>query len=430
MNRYRTWYSVTLVVVLAAALTGGGRMQPVYANDGDAVSNEIVVKLNPATGATIGAINAAYGTTTIKTLTPGAGIYLLRTPPGRDAGALAQQIANDRCVLYSEQNYVSAPPEADPSSIGGWGGTDPAPFASQYAVQVLRLAQAHTINRGAGAVVAVIDTGVQLNHPALAASLTQARFDFVDGDTTPDDVFNGRDDNNDGRVDELAGHGTHVAGVVHLVAPAARIMPLRVLDSDGEGNVWSLVEAIRYAADHGANVINLSLGTSSRSRLLEDTIRSASQRGVLVVAAVGNDKTETEQYPAADNCALGVTSVGATGKKSSFANYGNQVDVAAPGEHIFSAFPTNGYAWWSGTSMATPFVAGQAALVHSLRHTLPAGAVANVIAHTSRSIDAQNPQFAGRMGFGEIDVGNSLARLAANTVSNSGSSVLSGGCDQ
>jgi subtilisin family serine protease len=262
-------------------------------------------------------------------------------------------------------------------------------------------------------IVAVIDTGVQLDHPALAASFTDTGYDFIDNDANPSDLFNNIDDDGDGLIDEGSGHGTHVSGIIHLVAPEAKIMPLRALDTEGNGEFFAVAEAIQYAVAHGANVINLSLGTPTRSDLLRDVIREATRAGVIVVAAAGNVNSSLAQYPGADQCTIGVTSVGSNSVKSSFASYGGWVDIAAPGESVYSAYPPSGYAWWSGTSMATPFVAGQAALIHSLRPDLNARDTIMLIGETAGSLNKANPKLADQLGGGRADIGASLAAVAS-----------------
>lgn len=409
--------AVLLTMTLGAVWTS-----PAYAdeddNDDDISADyeigQVVVKLDPTAGATIADVNATYGTTTIAELLYSAGIYLLQVPPGEDTKDVAAAMENDARLLYAEPNFTGEAPESGGNATWAWGGQDSAPFFEQYALDVLGLPQAHEISRGAGAVVAVLDTGVQLDHPALAASLTAARYDFVDDDPLPEDEPNGLDDDGDSFVDEGVGHGTHVAGVVHLVAPEAQIMPLRVLDSDGCGNVFTIAKAVTYAADNGAAVINLSLGMGQESELLEDVIKDVIEGGVVVVAAAGNLNTDAEQYPAAEGDALAVTSVGPGDIKSAFSNFGDWMHVAAPGESIYSTLPASGYGWWSGTSMATPFVAGQAALIRSVAPSLLPEDIAAQICETAQPLDAINPEFAGLLGAGRVDVGASLQSLGGD----------------
>jgi thermitase len=371
-------------------------------------ANEVIIKLNPASGATIDAINATYGTTTLGPLGSLVGVYRLQAPPGQDAAALAATMATDARLLYAHPNYLREPPEANPRSSRAWGGLDPTPYNTHYARAMLGLTSAHAVTQGDGVIVAVLDTGVYLNHPALVSKLTAERYDFVDDDAWPDDVGNGLDDDGDGEADEVVGHGTHVAGIVLMVAPNARIMPLRVLDSDGIGDDGIIVQAIEYAITHGARVINLSLGTADESDLLEEAVERATRAGAVVVSASGNANSKTRQYPAAEGCVIAVTSVNQSDVKSSFSNYGSWVDIAAPGEAIYSMLENDGYGSWSGTSMAAPFVSGQAALIRRLRPDWNPWQISAAIARTSRDIRANNPGFGSDLGEGRIDVAASV----------------------
>lgn len=422
--------ALVLLLLLSAAVNGHSALTPVHEGD-DFESDQVVVKLNLSSGATITDINATYGTTTREALLPSAGIYLLQLPPGHSGEQeVSDQMEHDPRVLYAEPNFIGEAPEADPSNIYAWGGgDDPRPLDAQYARKVLDLDWAQDIGRGEDVVVAVIDTGVVLSHPQLMASLTVTRYDFVDDDPVPEDAFNGLDDDGDGRVDEAAGHGTHVAGIIHMTAPAARIMPLRVLDSDGRGNIFVIAEAMLYAAQNGADVINLSLGTTRQSDLLKEVVEDVVEEGVVVVAAAGNLNSDVAQYPAAEEKVLAVTSVGPTGTKSLFANYGDWVDVAAPGESIYSTFPLSGYAYWSGTSMAAPFVAGQAALIYSVAPGLAVEDVERLIRQTARSLDALNPAYAGLLGAGQADIGASVGCHWADVWPDAQHDILNNSCD-
>ena len=233
---------VVLFVVQRAALAQNGTVDP--------ATTQVVVKLNPLAGATIAAINATYGTTTLKPLVSSVGIYLLQVPDGSTAEEIAEAMAGDLRLLYAEPNFVGEAPEGVGRHTWGWGDTNAAPLDSQYAINLLGLPAAWQQSRGAGVVVAVLDSGVQLDHPALAAVWTPERYDFVDDDGDPQLA--------DGATPIAFGHGTHVAGIIHLVAPQARIMPLRVLDNAARGDFFQLAEAIIYATDPGAKVINMS----------------------------------------------------------------------------------------------------------------------------------------------------------------------------
>ncbi len=341
------------------------------------VRDEVIVKLDVTQpGATIDAVNQTYAMTTVRPLAPTRAIYLLRV--GRSGFA--------------------------------WGGYDPTPYNTQYPQQMLGLPAAHAISQGAGVVVAVIDTGVQLAHPDLAGRLTAARIDFIDGDDVPEDECSGGNDYG-------AGHGTHVAGIIHLVAPQAQIMPIRVLDTDGRGYSFVIAEAILFALENGADVINLSLGMEeSSSYFLEDIIDEAAAQDVVVVAAAGNLNNTRKQFPAAADCALGVTAIDPNRVKASFATYGNWVSLAAPGVGIHSTLPVNGYGSWSGTSMAAPFVAGQAALLLGLDSDLTVVQVADLMGGTAAPLNPTNPGYINQLGAGQIDVIASLQALQAGVI--------------
>lgn len=254
----------------------------------------------------------------------------------------------------------------------------------------------------------MIDTGVQLDHPALAARMLPNGYDFVDDDSDPTDVPDGLDDDEDTLVDEALGHGTHVAGIVLLVAPDAQILPIRVLNADGVGDVYSVAMAIEYAVANGAQVINLSLGTDLQTDLLHDVVQAASRAGVLVVAAAGNGTLDFPQYPAADPCAVAVTAVDEASRLAPDAAFGSWIRLAAPGEAIYSALIPGGYGWWSGTSMAAPFVSGQAALIRSLRPDLGLRRVTSLLFTSSNELNGISGSFHTRL----IDIDDSLAYIA------------------
>jgi thermitase len=216
------------------------------------------------------------------------------------------------------------------------------------------------ITKGSSSVIiAIVDTGVELTHPDLASKLVPGT-DVINGDSDP------TDDN---------GHGTHCAGIAAAmtnnglgiagVAPNCSIMPVKVLDSSGSGYLSTIAQGIRWAVDHGAKVISLSLGSTSQTQTLQDAVTYATSNGALVVAAAGNDNSSAKLYPAACTGALSVGAVNSNDSRASFSNYGSWVSVAAPGVNILSCWTGSQYANASGTSMATPHVAGLAALLYS-----------------------------------------------------------------
>lgn len=459
-RRYRPRYPVFAALVGAAFFStflGAVGVSPAVAQEaGDGfVDGEVVVKLDlaqlgpspdcRAVVDRIGSQNSAAVEDTLIGNARVACIYLLKLQEGSDTEKQAEDIASDQRVAYAEPNFTTDAPEGNPRHRGYPGGTpspaaDPAPYTTQYAVDALGLSCADGVSRGGNSVVAVLDTGVQADHPELAGSLTTARYDFVDDDAVPEDAGNGQDEDGDTLVDETVGHGTHVAGIVHLTAPEAEIMPLRVLDSDGTGNVFLVAEAVEYAINNGADVVNMSLGSSRESDLIRDVaddldavedddddddddggraLANVPPEGAVVVASAGNENAETARYPAAEPGVLGVASVDESEIRSEFSNYGGWVSVAAPGEEIYSAFPPSRYASWDGTSMAVPFVAGQAALIRSIRPKIPSTgpqgqpSVNEFVTSTARPLDTKNPDYSGKLGSGHADA--CASALKANT---------------
>ena len=397
-------------------LSGAASRAQAACGPGGFVPHQVIVKLNPIPGATVEQINATYGSTTLETFPGSTDVYLLELPTGSDVTETVKQMANDLRLLYAEPNFFARSPEGG-ARHRAWGVSDVAPTSEEYAAQALGLVSAHAISQGEGTKVAVVDTGAQLDHPALAANFKGVKgYDFVDNDKNPSERPVGKDADCDGDKDEMVGHGTHVAGIVDITAPAAKIMPLRVLDTEGYGNVFTIAKAVYFAEHNRADVINLSLGSPSRSKLLQEVIKDATANGVLVAAAAGNSNSFVAEYPAAGNGVaasadglVAVTSVNRYDQKSDFANYGMWVDIAAPGEGIRSTFPVSKYAYWSGTSMATPFVSGQAALIHAVYGLLDPAGVEARIRCSARSLLATDPIYAAMLGAGGADVGASLS---------------------
>jgi subtilisin family serine protease len=360
-------------------------------------------------------------------------------------------IATDADVQSFERNQSLAVPELSGATIANltqsttsildglpgrtvinyFGSQVASNYVQQPATALTRNhdAQAGSNLTGSGIVVAVIDTGVDLSHPALsgvllpgfnfingtanaseivdldpamAAALTQSTTSILDGQnlvimnpSTAAILSQSTTSILDGPPGAF-GHGTMTAGLVHLIAPGARIMPLKAFAGDGSSDLFNILRAIYYAADHGANVISMSFEISQSSPSLQAAIQYALSRNVVLVAASGNDGRQTLVYPAAYNSVIGVGSTDNSDVKSSFTNFGtNAIFVAAPGEGVVTTYPGGNYAAGWGTSFSAPMVAGEAALVLQARPTYKPGDVANAI---SRGI--QVPQ----MGHGRADI--------------------------
>ncbi len=229
-------------------------------------------------------------------------------------------------------------------------------------------------------IIAVIDTGIDIQHPDLAGRL-------LEGHNILKDSPNPVDDN---------GHGTHVAGIIASktnnglgVAGMTwynKIMPIKAMNADGYGTSFDVAQGIRWATDHGADVINLSLGNYKESKALAEAIDYAYEKDVVLVAASGNDNTNQISYPAAFDNVLSVAAVNANIRRADFSNYGDYIDVAAPGVDIASTYIDNQYASLSGTSMATPHVAALAGLIRSSQPELKNSEVMQIIKDTTDDV--------------------------------------------
>lgn len=331
-------------------------------------------------------------------------IWRARVAPGDQVATVVRQLSQDPRIRYAEAHVEHQTPEGRHNVVWAIGGSQ-SEWAEQWAPQAMGLPIAHERATGQGVTVAVLDTGLALGHPILAPRLHRTADgalvgrDFVDGDADPSE--------SGGVPDPGFGHGTHVAGLIALAAPDARLMPARVLTPAGQGNVWVLAEALQWAVDpdgnphtaDGAQIINLSLGTTRRTRFLDQVIglvtcydgdddddngggsgfgdpgfeqdkqRCDRQGGSVVVSAAGNDGNTAPLYPAAERAegALSVAATTAEHRLADFSNRGRWIQIAAPGEGIISAVPADQWAVWSGTSMAAPLVSGVAALLRQMQ---------------------------------------------------------------
>ena len=285
-------------------------------------------------------------------------------------------------------------------------------YAVQPATQIIRLSDAQNgFNASGTGIVAVIDTGVDPNHPVLHPVLLQG-YDFTRNqpgasewlDLSSTGISTTTSQNAqpamvqqssaaildqssaailDGSPYVAFGHGTMTSGLVHLVAPKAQILPLKAFSSNGTGNLSNIVAALYYAVKNKANVVNMSFDLSYPSPALSQAISYANKAGVVLVAAAGNENTSARVYPASiSGSVVGIASTTDWDKRSSFSNYGTaDVWIAAPGENVISTYPGGTYGSESGTSFSSPLVAGTVALMLSAKQPLNQSQSASALQH-------------------------------------------------
>jgi subtilisin family serine protease len=341
----------------------------------------------------------------------GGKLYVVTTSDALDPVIALTILSNTLGVIGVEPDLIAhtaakapaiPPALADNTPITYYGATVPHGYVYQPATQSIRLADLRATYPGATGVgvVAVIDTGVDPNHPVLKPVLLPG-YDFtrnrVGADETLDisllnpPLVNGVQpiwvNSSSGEVDQSTaavvdqstaavvdgppsadfGHGTMVAGIIHLVAPTAKILPIKVFHADGTGYTSDILRGIYFAMSMHANVLNMSFHLASYSPEVATALTLASLTGTVSVAAAGNDGQECLTYPAALSMVMGVASTTNDDQISTFSNYGPQlVWVAAPGEGVVTTYPFSTYAASWGTSFSTPFVSGLAAAMLSV----------------------------------------------------------------
>jgi len=334
------------------------------------VPGQVLVKFKPHAAATRNTAHQAVGAVPISEIDV-LGVQTLRLPANMSVEKAIAYYKRLSGVEYVEPNYIRK---------AFYVPNDPR-YNEQYTMPRLKMPQAWDMHFGASATkIAIIDTGVDYNHPDLKGKTILGR-DFAANDNDP--------------MDE-DGHGTHVAGIAAAstnngigiagVGFNCSIIAIRVLGPHGGASEW-IANGIRYAADNGASVINLSLGGPGEALVERDAVRYASNKGCVIIAAAGNDGTTNRGYPAANPLTIAVAATDSNDKKADFSTYGaDWVDVAAPGVDLMSTLPNNTYGNNSGTSMASPVVAGLAGLMRAYAPDATAAEIRAVIESTTDNV--------------------------------------------
>ena len=324
----------------------------------------------------------------------------LTLPPGQSRPDVEQKISTwPDIVKWSEPiRYTSLSLPNDPlyGTASQWVQEE-----KQWYIPQLQANEAWDLTKGQAIVVAVIDTGLDLKHPDLQGQWVQG--------------YNERSPSSPPQDDQ--GHGTHVSGIISAamnnqigiagIAPSSKIMPVKVLDSNGDGDDMDVAAGIRWAAAHGANIINLSLGEGlnpAGSEYITEAVRYAQSKGILVVAAAGNDGVGSISYPAALPGVLSVAATTSKNKLTDFSNYGLPLSLEAPGDRILSTYPrtlSSGYAYLWGTSMASPMVSAVAALIWSANPTWTSTQVTRKL--LASATDTQKKGWTETQGFGLVN---------------------------
>ncbi|KZE52794.1 peptidase S8 [Brevibacillus parabrevis] len=305
---------------------------------------------------------------------------------------LMKKLAEHPDSVFAEPNYLLLPNRKP---------NDTYYTEYQWNLPLIGMEQSWDVSEGSSdVIVAVVDTGVDLKHPEFAGKLVEG--------------YNVLTDNN--KPEDDNGHGTHVSGVIAAKTNNAdgiagmswnsKLMPIKAIGADGSGSAVDIAQGIYWATDHGADVINLSVGNYTSSAALKEACRYAFEKNVILVAASGNDATNQPSYPAAYDEVLAVAAVDHRKERADFSNFGDYVDVAAPGVDIPSTYIYSDYASLSGTSMACPHVAALASLVRSVHPDMKNRDVMELIRQSATDLGA--PGHDQLYGYGMINVNQTL----------------------
>ncbi len=342
----------------------------------------------------------------------GTSYYLVEVPEGVTAEEFSDDLDDEIEVEDCDEDEGAGAPEGGGSTIPLFFGDEPSAIASQVALTSIGAPVAWSRGRrGAGVIVAVIDTGIVASNPLFVGRIAPGGRDFIDGDADPSDQPNGLDDDADGFVDEGFGHGTFVASLILAVAPDAMILPIRALNSDAVGTASTVAQAIGYAVSHGAHVINLSAGLRRQLLLIDQAVENAKAADVYVISSAGNRNLSQIDFPAEVSEVHAVAALDPSGRKASFSSYSSSVDLCAPGIDLIGIHPggVNGTARWSGTSFSAALVTGCFALLRGGDADSDSRDLLRRLEETAASINGVNLPYQGKLGAGRVDVAAATA---------------------
>jgi len=384
----------------------------------DHVSGELLVGFRDRTtfggaGNFTGAFDRYLSASGVRAASPALGdgfTYRLQFATDDDLRARQQQFLRDPNVAFAEPNYILTLYDTGTVSTTGAVAASTGPlvpndenYKQQWGPNRIGADQTwNTLTTGGPIVIAMLDSGVSPTHPDLKDRLRPG-YDFIGNDANPSD------DN---------GHGTFTAGIAAATGNngigvagmnwGARLMPVKILDQDGRGPVSAFAQGIRYAVDNGAQIVNVSAGIPIPSQAMEAAVTYAIGKGIIVVAASGNQADGVSNYPAAYPNVIAVSASTIDDKITDFSSYGSYVWLAAPGQDIVSTYYKDGdtYAQLSGTSASTPYVSGTISLMLSQRGTLLPKMVREILRATAVDIDSAG--FDPRSGYGRLDTLHSV----------------------
>lgn len=397
--------AATLLAGCGVMPTAGPRTNVASDLGASSVPGEILVGLKAGRSRqAMTGLTQKLGLRTVKSV-GNLGLHVVKTAGNTSKALEALRAQPD--VAFAEPNARETlpPVKKDGPVLKGGAATrggDPM-MADQWAIAKINAPEAWAITPGdPKTVLAIVDTGIDYNHPDFGGRVLKGK-DFANND---DDAMDGH------------AHGTHCAGIAAAstgngigiagLAPNVSLLPVKVLSDSGSGTTDAVCAGIVWAADQGASVISMSLGGQGGQQAKQAAVDYARSKGAVVVVAMGNNGGNVAVYPGANKGVIAVGATTAEDARASFSNFGDWITIGAPGHKILSTVPNNGYQAFSGTSMATPYVAGLAALIRSQDPSLDAEAVRERI--QKGAVDLGKAGFDPEFGHGRINAAASLAK--------------------
>lgn len=436
-----SWVTPTRAQLLSGLLSPTSSTNTSSTNTGSS-NNRIIVRTSGLSLLQLDCL--ILGCTVAGSLDGGLGqLFLVTVPLGTDLTNFINLLLGLTGIVDAEVDHlltvspgIVSPPNPPTGlsqrwSVSYYGTSVWQGYATQPATQLIRLQNAEQNFHATGSgIVADIDTGVDFNHPALKGVLLPG-YDFTRNQPYANEVADLAPGNYQGPQGQPAivnqstaaivdqstaalvdgapyaafGHGTMVAGVIHLVAPKATILPLKAFGANGQGNLSDILHALYYAVQNHARVINMSFDFTSYSGEMARAIKYANSKGLICVASAGNEGKDEVVYPAALSGVMDVASTSDIDSRSYFSNYGQGlIWVTAPGEQIVTTYPFASYAAGSGTSFSAPFVSGTAALILQLNSSANQSLASSAVAHAK--------PLTSELGHGRLDVNCALQALS------------------
>ncbi len=399
--------SMTMIGLMSVVTLLAVSSTLVHAQGPPIEAGHVIVRFtDPTLPAHVDSLLGDFGVTPEQSLRDSA-TYLVGLPAGMTIETAILAFSDIPAVTHAGPNYVCGIIEGsqmsqaflDGDSETHATGVSPTEFYAQDATNQVEMSGGHQVATGVGQVVAHLDNGIDFDHPLFSGRLLPDGYDFIDDDNDPTYT-----------TGEHSGHGTFAAGLIALFAPDAAVLPIRTLDGDGLGTVFGAVQGIEHAIVQNSNVVVMGFGLDVDDPILHTAIRQCDSAGVVMVAASGNNNTDTPlRYPAAYDEVIGVGAVDGNDVKATFSNFGATVDVCAPGVDLYSSLP-GGDVWgtWSGTSFATPIVGALAAMVTEVRAGNQPFMIRTLISWGCDPIDSLNPSYADALGRGRVDFAQTL----------------------